>query len=213
MMDADACIHPYPEGNSSVRRMAVDARALGFDGIVVPGARPGKYQGVRIIPAIIISETDIRKVTGQIRKCGNGETLLLVDAGENGFNRAVLSQKGVHGIRRVHRAPRNSFDHVAARLAAENGIAVDIDLSPIIQEKGTIRQKVLSRYIDLMRLYSRYHFPLTISSNACSVLDLRSPDEICLICTLFGMEEEDARRALQTVGTLLSPAVPVMVVP
>ena len=144
-MDTDACTHPYPAGNSSVRRMAVDAGALGFGGIVIPGARPGEYHGVRIIPAIIISETDIRKVTGQIRKGGNGGTLFLVDAGENGFNRAVLAQKGVHGIRRVHRIPKNAFDHVAARLAAENGIAVDIDLSPLIQEKGTIRQKVLSR--------------------------------------------------------------------
>jgi len=212
-MDTDACTHPYPAGNSSVRRMAVDAGALGFGGIVIPGALPGEYHGVRIIPAIIISETDIRKVTGQIRKGGNGGTLFLVDAGENGFNRAVLAQKGVHGIRRVHRIPKNAFDHVAARLAGENGIAVDIDLSPLIQEKGTIRQKVLSRYNDLMRLYSRYQFPLTISSNACSVLDLRSPDEICLLCTLFGMDEEDTNRALQTVWTLLSPAEPVTVVP
>ena len=212
-MDTDACTHPYPAGNSSVRRMAVDAGALGFGGIVIPGALPGEYHGVRIIPAIIISETDIRKVTGQIRKGGNGGTLFLVDAGGNGFNRAVLAQKGVHGIRRVHRSPKNAFDHVAARLAAENGIAVDIDLSPLIQEKGTIRQKVLSRYNDLMRLYSRYQFPLTISSNACSVLDLRSPDEICLLCTLFGMDEEDTNRALQTVWTLLSPAEPVTVVP
>jgi ribonuclease P/MRP protein subunit RPP1 len=212
-MATDACIHPYPAGNSSVRRMAVDAGGLGFGGIVVPGAEPGAYHGVRIIPATIISETDIRKVTAQVKKRGNGETLVFVDAGDNGFNRAVLTQKGVHGIRRVYRTPKNAFDHVAARLARENGIAVDIDLFPLIQERGTMRQKVLNRYNDLMRLHTRYRFPLTISSNACSVLDLRSPDEICLICTLFGMDEEDTSRALQTVWTLLSPADQVMVVP
>jgi ribonuclease P/MRP protein subunit RPP1 len=212
-MDMDACIHPYPAGNSSVRRMAVEAGELGFGGIVVPGAGSGEYHGVRIIPAIIISETDIRKVTGQIRKRGNGGPLVLVDAGDNGFNRAVLAQKGVHGIRRIYRTPKNAFDHVSARLAGENGVAVDIDLSPLIQEKGVIRQKVLSRYIDLMRLHSRYRFPLTVSSNACSVLDLRSPDEIRLLCTLFGMDKEDSSKALQTVGTLLSPSDPVTVVP
>ena len=211
-MATDACIHPYPAGNSSVRRMAVDAGALGFGGIVVPGAEPGAYHGVRIIPATIISETDIRKVIAQVKKRGNGDTLVFVDAGDNGFNRALLVQKGVHAIRRVHRTQKNAFDHVAARLAAENGIAVDIDLFPLIQERGSMRQKVLNRYNDLMRLYSRYHFPFTISSNACSVLDLRSPDEICLICTLFGMDEEDTNKALQTVWTLLSPADPVTVV-
>lgn len=212
-MATDACIHPYPAGNSSVRRMAVDAGALGFGGIVVPGAEPGAYHGVRIIPATIISETDSRKVTAQVKKRRNGETLIFVDAGDNGFNRTVLAQKGVHGIRRVHRTPKNAFDHVAARLAAENGIAVDIDLFPLIQERGAMRQKVLNRYNDLMRLYTRYRFPLTISSNACSVLDLRSPDEICLICTMFGMDEEDTNLALETIWSLLSPAEPVMVVP
>jgi ribonuclease P/MRP protein subunit RPP1 len=193
--------------------MAVEAGALGFGGIVVPGAEPGDYHGVRIIPAIIISEPDIRKVTGLIRKSGNGTTLVLVDAGDNGFNRAVLARKGVHGIRRIHLTPRNAFDHVSARLAEENGIAVDIDLSPIIQEKGIHRQKVLNRYRDLMRLHSRYCFPLSVSSNAYSILDLRSPDEIRLLCTLFGMEKEDTSRALQTVWTLISQEDPVTVVP
>jgi ribonuclease P/MRP protein subunit RPP1 len=212
MMDTDACIHPYPAGNSSARRMAIEAGELGFGGIVIPGAEPGEYHGVRIIPAIIISETDIRKVAGQIRKCGNGGNLVLADAGDNGFNRAILTQKGVHVVRRIHRTPRNAFDHVCARLAGENGIAVDIDLSPLLQEKGVIRQKVLSRYNDLMRLHSRYSFPLTVSSNASSILELRSPDEIRLLCTLFGMDKEDTSRALQTVGTLLAPAGPVTVV-
>jgi len=213
MMDTDACIHPYPAGNSSARRMALEAGEMGFRAVVIPGAVPGDYHGVRIIPAIIISETDVRKVTGQIRKRGNGGTLVLVDAGDNGFNRAVLTQKGVHGIRNIHRTPKNAFDHVSARLAWENGIAVDIGLSPLIQEKGVLRQKVLHRYNDLMRLHSRYDFPLTLSSNACSVLDLRSPEEIRLLCTLFGMDKEDASRALQTAWTLLSPDEPVMVVP
>ena len=211
-MDTDACIHPYPAGNSSARRMVLEAGEMGFRAIVIPGAVPGEYNGVRIIPAIIISETDIRKVTGQIRKRGNGVTLVLVDAGDNGFNRAVLTQRGVHCIRRIHRAPKNAFDHVSARLAEENGIAVDIDLSPLIQEKGVLRQKILYRYHDLMKLHSRYRFPLTLSSNACSVLDLRSPEEIRLLCTLFGMDKEDTNLALRTVWTLLSPAEQVMVV-
>jgi len=27
----DACTHPYPEGDSSVRRLALEAAALGYD--------------------------------------------------------------------------------------------------------------------------------------------------------------------------------------
>lgn len=212
-MDTDACIHPYPAGNSSVRRMAIEAGALGFSGIVVPGEMPGVYQGVHIIPAVLIRENDIRKVTGQIRKHGASGILIFVDAGDTGFNRAVLAQTGVHGIRSIHRIPKNAFDHISARLAHENGIAVEIDLYPLIHERGVSRQRVLNRYNDLMKLHSRFQFPLILSSNACSVLDLRSPEEIRLLCSLFGMNKDDTNQALRTISTLLSPLESVMVIP
>lgn len=212
-MDTDACIHPFPVGTASVRRMAMEAGALGFGGIVVPGEVAGGYHGVRIIPAVIIRETDLRRVIGQIRRQANSGNLIFVDAGDNGFNRAVLAHKGLNAIRCLHQIPKNGFDHISARLAYENGIAVEIDLYPLIHEKGIARQRVLNRYNDLMRLHSRYQFPLILSSNACSVLDLRSPDEIRLLCTLFGMKKDDTNRALQTVSTLLSPVESVMVTP
>jgi len=212
-METDACIHPYPVGTASVRRMAMEAGALGFGSIVVPGEVAGVYHGVRIIPAVIISEADLRRVIGQIRRHANSGNLVFVDAGDNGFNRAVLAQKGLNAIRCLHQIPKKAFDHISARLAYENSIAVEIDLYPLIHEKGIFRQRVLNRYNDLMRLHSRYHFPLILSSNACSVLDLRSPDEIRLLCSLFGMEKDDTNWALQTVSTLISPVESVMVAP
>lgn len=212
MMETDACVHPCPAGNASVRRMALEAGALGLRAIVARDAMPGEYAGVRIIPALIISEPDIRKVSGQIRKRGTVGTLVLVDAGENGFNRSLLAMKGVHVVRNICRTHRNAFDHVAARLAEASGVAVDIDLYPLIHARGAARQRVLHRYIDLIRLRSRYHFPLTLSTNACSVLDMRSPGEMQLLCTLFSLPEEDAALALSTPEALLQPGEPVRVV-
>lgn len=213
MMETDACVHPCPAGTASVRRMALEAGALGLRGIVVPDAAPGEYAGVRIIPALLISEADIRKVSSRIRKHAAGGTLIIVDAGENGFNRALLSMKGVHLLRNISRTHRNAFDHVAARLAETAGVAVDLDLAPLIHGRGSSRQRVLHRYHDIIRLRSRYHFPLTISTNACSVPDMRAPEEMQLLCTLFGLPEEDAALALGTPELLIRPAEPVRVIP
>ena len=213
MMETDACVHPLPSGNASVRRMALEAAGLGFSALVVPDAVPGEYAGVRIMPALLISETDIRKVSGQIRRRGAGGTLVIVDAGENGFNRALLAMKGVHILRNICRTHRNAFDHVAARLAEANGVAVDIDLSPLIHARGAARQRVLHRYHDVIRLWSRYRFSLTLSSNACSVLDMRSPGEMQLLCRLFDLPGEDAAIAQRTPCALLHPAELVRVVP
>lgn len=212
MMETDACIHPLPAGDTSLTRMAIEARELGFGAIVVPGAEAGTYGGVRIIPALVLSIAESRRGAGGARKHEDNGRLVFADAGDYGQNRALLSRRGIHVIRGLHRTPKNSFDHISARLAAEYRIAVDLDLSPVVRERGSPRQKVLSRYRDLVRLHSRFSFPLTISSNAFSFLDLRSPGEICMICTLFDLDPEDSARALQTPGTLLAPPDPVRVV-
>jgi len=212
MTTTDACIHPYPDGNSSLRRMALDAGALGFDSIVVPDAPSLEYYGVQVIPAVLIADPNPRVIPGLIRTNGEKRALVMVNAGENGFNRAILNLKGIHILRHVHKTRKNSFDHVSARLAVERGVAVDLDLFPIIHDSGLSRQRVMQRYRDLITLYNRYRFPLTLSSNACSILDLRSVDEICLLCGLFGIEEDDARAELGTAGSLLNQKGPVTVV-
>jgi ribonuclease P/MRP protein subunit RPP1 len=192
--------------------MAVEARELGFDTIVVPDAAPLTYGGVRVIPAALFSGESVRTISGRLRKYGDGQSLIMVDAGENSYNRAVLNLKGVQVLRNISLARKQSFDHICARIAAERGTAVDLDLFPIIHTTGTSRQRVLARFGELIRLHSRYRFPLTISSNARSVLQLRSVDEIVLLCSLFGMGEDDVRAALATAGELLSPPGPVRVV-
>ena len=212
MTTTDACLHPYPDGNSSLRRMALEAGALGFDSIVVPDAPPQVSFGVRVIPAILIAEPNPRVISGLIRANGQKQPLVMVNAGENGFNREILNLKGIHILRQVHKTRKNSFDHVSARLAAERGVAVDIDLYPIIHGSGLSRQRVMQRYNDLVTLFNRYRFPLTLSSNACSILDLRSVEEICLLCGLFSLEEDDVREGLGTAGALLDQKGPVTVV-
>jgi ribonuclease P/MRP protein subunit RPP1 len=212
-MVTDCCVHPYPRGDSSLRRLALEAGALGFDSIVAAVPEGSRYQGVRIIPASIIIETEVRKVSGQMKRQGGEGVLVMVNAGENGFNRAVLSINGLHILRQVHRTQKNSFDHIAARMAASRNVAIDIDLYPLIHDTGPSRQRVLQRYQDILTLRSRYHFPLTLSSNSCSWLDLRSVDDVYHVCGLIGMDEEEVTEALGTADNLLLPSRPVREVP
>lgn len=213
MTATDTLVHPYPLGNSSIRRMALEAGSLGFNRVVAPVPFGCRYEGIEIVPAVIVSEPDIRKVSGELRKRAGEGTLVLVNAGENGFNRAVLNLKGVHILRHVHKTRKNSFDHIAARIAADRGVAIDIDLYPLIHLTGHPRQRVLQRYHDIITLYSRYHFPLTLSSNAYSVLDQRSVEDLTLLCALFGLGEQDVSIAMETADRLLTPRGPVKVIP
>jgi ribonuclease P/MRP protein subunit RPP1 len=186
--------------------MALSARELGFDSIVAACPASGTYCGVEVIGTRVMG----RNGTGGERASSSGpgqekREITMAHAGEYAANRALLRTGKIMILRGIQWTPKNSFDHILSRMAAEKGIAVDIDFSSLICERGPSRQRVLQRYADIVRLHSRFGFPLTLSSGARSVLGLRSPREMKVLGRLFGLEEEDAERALGTVQQLLFP--------
>ncbi len=213
MRATDASVHPYPAGDSSLKRMALEARELGFDSIVAVETPRQMLGDMRVLSGAVIREPQIKDVIAAVKKKERSTDVIFVNAGDNPFNRAVLTLRGVHVLRHIHKTHRSSFDHVTARIAAERQIALDIDIYPLVHLKGVHRQRALRWYEDLMRLRKHYPFPLTLSSNARSVLDLRSPRELINLCALFGMSPEDVESALSAFDSLISPERPVELVP
>jgi ribonuclease P/MRP protein subunit RPP1 len=213
MKCTDACIFPYPRGDSSFRRMLAEAQELQFDSCVVISDDPLPETGVlQALRGWIIREDSVRGVMSQTRKIPPGIDLVIVEARDVSFNRGVLSLRGIHILRGIHLSPPRSFDPVSARLAARHRVAVDLDLSPLLYERKGGRQRVLQRYEDVLLLHRRIRFPLTISSGARSILGQRSVREIVSLCSLFGMEPAEVAEALATCGRMRERTGPVEVV-
>ncbi len=213
MQCTDACVFPYPGGDSSLRRMALLARELGFDSLVAAGSAGGEAYGVEIVGMKVPGGS--KEGEGQPPHCGTGRegrTITVARAGDYNANRALLRSGKVKVLRGIQCTPRNSFDHILSRIAAEKCIAVDIDMSSLTSGGGPLRQRALQRYADIVRLHWRFEFPVTLSSGACSILGMRSPRDMESLGRLFGLEEDEAERALRTVSQLLSPGRPVEVV-
>jgi ribonuclease P/MRP protein subunit RPP1 len=212
MKATDACIHPFPAGDSSVRRLALEAGELGFDSVIVPGIAGFVQGGVQVLQGHPITASHVKGVIGALRAVPPGPVVVGVDAGDLAFNRAVLGMHGIHLLRRIINTPKNSLDHVAARSAADKGIAIDIDVRPLWEARGVERYRALGKYEKILTLQRHYGFALTLSSNAASVIDLRSVRAIESLCGLFGMEDHEVQAALGSVGILLSRTGPVTVV-
>ena len=208
MKITDACVYPYPCGDSSVRRMALEAKALGFDRLVAADTPSGEMYGVEIFSGILIRDTSVKDLSSRIKRERNNAAVVSVQARDNGFNRSVLNHKGVHILRGLHSADKNAFDHVAAKMAADNRVAIDVDLSPLISGRGFTRQRVMHRYRDILVLERRYEFPLTISSHSRSILDMRAVREIAGLCSLIGMDTPDVERAFFGADIITTPPNP-----
>jgi ribonuclease P/MRP protein subunit RPP1 len=208
MKITDACVYPYPFGDSSVRRMALEAKALGFDRLVAADTPSGEFYGIEIYSGIHIRDTAVRDLISRIKRERNNEVVVSVQAGDNGFNRSVINLKGVHILSGLHSADKNAFDHVAAKMAADNRVAIDLDLSPLISGRGFTRQRTIHRYRDILVLRRRYEFPITLSSHARSILDMRAVREIAGLCSLIGMDTPDVEMAFFGVDIITTPPNP-----
>jgi len=193
--------------------MALSARELGFDSIVAAGSTSGEIYGVEIVGMKILGQSKERE--NQPSQCGVGHEyrpIYVARAGDYNANRALLRSGKIEILRGIQCTPRNSFDHILSRIAEERCIAVDLDISSVIDTVGALRQRALQRYADIIRLHHRFEFPLTLSSGARSILGMRSPRDMESLGRLFGLEEDEAENALRTVSHLLSPGRPVEVV-
>lgn len=208
MKITDAAVFPYPNGDTSVRRLALEAAALGFDSLVAIDTPSGTYGDVEVRSGVIFRDIPVRDIVNRVKRFRGTETVVSVKAGDAGFNRAVIGMKGIHILRGMHGADRNGFDHVSAKMAADNRVAIDIDLSTLIAARGIARQKAIARYRDILVLEERFEFPLTVSTGASSVLDLRAVREISGLCSLLDMDIPLVEKALAGVGTVTTPPTP-----
>lgn len=200
MKITDAAVFPYPCGDTSVKRLAIEAKTLGFDSLIAMETPAGSYGGVEIVSGINIQDASMRDVIARVKRVKDAGTVVSVSARDNGFNRAAISLNGVHMLRGIQAADKTAFDHVTAKIAADNNVAIDIDLSVLVAARGITRQRAIHRYRDVLILEQKFEFPVSLSSYARSYLDLRAVREITGLCSLIGMDMEDVKRALGSVA-------------
>jgi len=208
----DACVCPYPAGNTSIRRMALEAREMGFDRLVATGVPSATYSGLEVLEGNIISGVSANEAAVRAKRYHKAGAVVFVRAGNNAFNRAVLGVRAVHVLCGIHAADRHAFDHVTAKLAADNRVAVDISLEPVIRQRGPLRQKALNRYLDILMLSRKFGFPLLLSTHARSVLEMRPVREMSALAALIGFDLQETEQALTALETLAAPDNPVRVI-
>lgn len=139
---------------------------------------------------------DLKKKVQKFRKKAD---VILVHGGDLKINRAATEDPRIDILSHPYRSRYDSgINHVLGVKAAENRVAVEINLKYFILSRPNQRHRVLTQYQEIVKLHRKYKFPVIITSDASSIYDLRNPYDVIALATCFGMNEDEAVHALST---------------
>ncbi|MGD9627039.1 MAG: ribonuclease P protein component 3 [Methanobacteriales archaeon] len=195
------------------REILKEARRLGYSGAAI--TYPDKsykeakkalkrleeeFQDFEVIKGVsIISETP-RKLRRKVDKFRKTADIIIVKGGDPKINRAACEDIRVDILTRPYQNRRDpGINHVHAKAAAENNVAIELNTNDIIRSYLKVRTRLFEYYRDIIKLHRKFHFPIVITSNATSTYDLRTPRDIIALFKCINMQEDEIIDALSTI--------------
>ncbi len=186
-------------------QLAPEAKRLGYSGIAFIKSSKNYNETADINPPDDFSifsgveiyaknPDDLRKNVQRFREHND---ILIVNGGDIKINRAACEDPRVDILAHPYKNRRDSgINHVLAKKAAENNVAIELNINSIIRTRLSLRAKILSQFRQILKLQRKFKFPLIIASNAYSTYDLRTPEDITAFAGCLEMTYEEIRNSL-----------------
>jgi ribonuclease P/MRP protein subunit RPP1 len=195
-------VYAHPDGDSTAARYALTAAEYGFDGVVVRALdaapdydRLAGAHGVDVVDAVEVVADDPASASGGVGNFRPKHELVLVRGGSDTVNRFAVEQERVDVLTRPMDGG-GDFNHVLARAAAENDVAVEFDFGPVLRSEGGRRVRALQDLRKLRELVGHYDAPFVVSATPTSHLELRAPRELIAVGETIGFDAADVRAGL-----------------
>ncbi|EHR79094.1 ribonuclease P [Thermococcus litoralis DSM 5473] len=149
-----------------------------------------KYKNVALL---IITEKPslIREIRKRIPN-----SLIYVQGGNLRVVRFAIENKVDAVIAPEYGRKDSGFDHVLARLAAKNNVAVGFSLAPLLKATPYERANILKFMMKNWRLVEKYKTPRFLTSSAESKWEVRFPRDLMSLGINIGMEIPQAKASL-----------------
>jgi ribonuclease P/MRP protein subunit RPP1 len=126
----------------------------------------------------------------------NLKALIYVQGGSLKINRFAL-EIGVDALISPEFGRRDSgLDHVLARLAAKNDVAIGFSLAPLLRANPYERANILKFMMRNWRLIEKYKVPRFLTSSAESFWEVRAPRDLASFGIAIGMEIPQAKASI-----------------
>lgn len=151
-----------------------------------------------------IKSTNINEIRKIVRKFRNKASCISVVGGDLKVNRAVLENVQIDVLSRPYlRRYDSGLNHVLAKEALNNNVAVELCFKDILKSYLAPRSKIISNFKDVYTLYRKFDFPLILSSHAGSVFDIRTTHDFIAVFTQTGLTADEIGKSFLTAKNIL----------
>ncbi|MBO8175524.1 MAG: Ribonuclease P protein component 3 [Thermococcus sp.] len=150
----------------------------------------GKYGKVALL-VITNKPSLIRELKNR-----NLKALIYVQGGNMKVNRSAL-EIGVDALISPEFGRKdNGFDHVLAKIAAKNEVAIGFSISQLLRASSYERANILKFMMKNWQLVEKYKVPRFLTSSAESKWEVRAPRDLISLGVVIGMEICQAKASL-----------------
>ena len=144
---------------------------------------------------------EIRKIANKFR---NKSSCISVIGGDLKVNRATLENIRIDVLSRPYlRRFDSGINHVLAREAANNNVAIELCFKDVLKSYLSYRSKVISNFKDIYTLYRKFDFPLVLSSRAESIFDIKTAHDFAAFFRQTGLTNEEITKSFDTSSNIL----------
>ena len=206
------CVKAYPEGSSSASRMALTARNLGYEGIIICNCDPTRIfmlpaaervTGIEITVGAEVVASNVRALRSRIGALRTRYPFLVVRGVTDEIVRIASEDPNVDLL--VYPCEvRRPLSIAIAKAAKLNQVSIGFDLSPLIYLRGSQRARWLAAVSRNLQLVRKFELSPIITAGAKSHIDLRSPRDLAALAEVAGFGPDEAEEALSRQGMLLA---------
>jgi ribonuclease P/MRP protein subunit RPP1 len=152
---------------------------------------------IELYKGVLIRAKNPEDMKRKLEKFRKDADVIMVQGGDQKINRTASEDPRVDIISRPYYKRRDcGINHVIGKKAAENEVAMELNIRYLSKTSSFLRYKVLAHFREILKLQRKFGFPLIITSHARSIYDLNSPQDLIALAGCFGMSRGETISAL-----------------
>jgi ribonuclease P/MRP protein subunit RPP1 len=205
------CLSVFPEGASSASRMALTARGLGYQGIIICNQDPSrifmpqaaeKIRGIEVATGVEVTASGSRALKSRISALRSRYPFIIVRAASEEMVKVASEDPNVDLL--IHPCDfKRPLTIATARAAKSNQICIGFDLGGLVRLRGSSRSRWMAALKSNLQIVRKFELHPIITASATSHFDLHSPRDLIALAEIAGFEADEAKEALRRPGMLL----------